>query len=62
MTKRLGTFVLLFLCLIVSHTCLGATRRLALIVGNNEGSDTKPFLRYAEQDAKNFYNTLLQVG
>ncbi len=41
---------------------VAATQRLALIVGNNEGSDTKPFLRYAEQDARNLYNTLVEVG
>lgn len=39
-----------------------ATYRLALIVGNNEGSDTRPFLRYAEQDARNLYRTLNEIG
>jgi hypothetical protein len=39
-----------------------AVHRIALIVGNNEGSDTKPFLRYAEQDAKNLSRTLTQIG
>lgn len=59
--KRLG-FGFFLLCLLTCLDVEAATYRLALIVGNNEGSDTKPFLRFAEQDAKNLYRTLSQIG
>jgi len=52
-------FVLFFLA---SLPAGAAVHRIALVVGNNEGSDTKPFLRYAEQDAKNLSRTLTQIG
>jgi hypothetical protein len=48
--------------LLASLPAGAAVHRIALIVGNNEGSDTKPFLRYAEQDARNLSRTLTQIG
>ena len=60
-THWLRAFIVL-LVLTFSGPVEAAIHRIALIVGNNEGSDTKPFLRYAEQDAKNLSRTLIQVG
>ncbi len=36
--------------------------RLGLIIGNNEGTNGLATLRYAEQDARNIYRTLLDIG
>lgn len=56
---RAVLFVLFFLASVPAGA---AIHRIALVVGNNEGNDTKPFLRYAEQDAKNLSRTLTQIG
>lgn len=61
MIKRIGVLAF-FLAFLLPFSAPAATHKIALIVGNNEGSDTKPFLRYAEQDAKNLYNALIQIG
>lgn len=60
-THWLRAFTVLVV-LTLSGPVEAAIHRIALIVGNNEGSDTKPFLRYAEQDAKNLSRTLIQIG
>ena len=62
MNKKKIWGLLACLLLIPCLEAQAATYRLALIVGNNEGSDTKPFLRYAEQDARNLYRALNDVG
>src|SRR4051812_42355009 len=38
------------------------TRRLAIVVGNNAGSDELPPLRYAETDAGKFARVMVEVG
>lgn len=59
---RLFQTLLVILVCLASAPATAAIHRIALVVGNNEGSDTKPFLRYAEQDAKNLSRTLMQIG
>lgn len=55
--------VLLIFCLLCLSTPLyGATHRLGLIIGNNVGNNGLTNLRYAEQDARNLYQTLTQIG
>lgn len=60
-THWLRALTALFL-ITFAQPAAAAIHRIAVIVGNNEGSDTKPFLRYAEQDAKNLSRTLVQIG
>jgi hypothetical protein len=62
MKKRLFTVSFLLLCLSFPIASRATTHRFALIVGNNEGTTEKIPLRYAEQDAKNLYKTLIQIG
>ena len=38
------------------------TRRLAVVVGNNEGSGARPSLRYAEEDAVGMAQVLGELG
>ncbi|MHB8878204.1 MAG: caspase family protein [Myxococcaceae bacterium] len=40
----------------------GASRRLAIVVGNSEGSGVRPSLRYAERDAARVSRALTEVG
>ncbi|HEX5036486.1 MAG TPA: caspase family protein [bacterium] len=60
--KFISFWALLLGCLLSANAARASVHRIALIVGNNQGSDTKPFLRYAEQDAKNLSAALKQVG
>ncbi len=39
-----------------------ATRRIAVLVGNNSGQDNRPHLRYAEKDAEKLARVLSEVG
>jgi len=41
---------------------LAATRRLAVVVGNNIGSGARPALRYAEEDATRMGQVLVELG
>jgi hypothetical protein len=41
---------------------LAAARRLALVVGNNVGSGSRPPLRFAERDAERLSQVLLEIG
>jgi hypothetical protein len=41
---------------------LAATRRLAVVVGNNVGSGSRPTLRYAEEDATRMAQVLVELG
>ncbi len=53
---------LTLLLFIVPFEAGAATSRLALIIGNNIGSNGLTNLRYAEQDARNLQKTLIQIG
>jgi caspase domain-containing protein len=60
--NKIVRWALPFFLLFFAGAAEASVHRVALIVGNNEGSDTKPFLHYAEQDAKNLSNVLTQIG
>ncbi len=61
MTQRV-LLVLLFVLLPSLLDARPAVHRIAVIIGNNEGSDDRIPLRYAEQDAKSLAQTLIQLG
>ncbi|MBN1656079.1 MAG: caspase family protein, partial [Deltaproteobacteria bacterium] len=43
-------------------TALAETHKFALVLGNNQGYETRATLRYAEQDARKFYRVLTELG
>jgi hypothetical protein len=43
-------------------TAFAETHKFALVLGNNQGYDTQATLRYAEQDARKFYEVLIELG
>lgn len=53
---------ILILVLFLPTAAFASTQRFAIIVGNNEGATSKPALRYAEQDARNLYRVLTELG
>jgi hypothetical protein len=53
---------LFLLVLLPSANAVAATHRVAVLVGNNDGSGERPPLRYAESDATKLAATLLELG
>ena len=63
MGKRSFIFLsLAFGVLCAPEAGLAATRRLAVVVGNNVGSGARPALRYAEEDATRMGQVLVELG
>lgn len=60
MTWRLLAVVLLVS--VLPRAAEGATRRVAIIVGNNVGSGATETLRHAESDAEKVYDVLVDLG
>lgn len=61
--RRLALLLLVFCLSIVAAVSASAeTRRLALVVGNNEGYGGEVDLRYAEADARRVAATLRELG
>lgn len=62
-TNSITIFLLsLLLVSLIPYSARAATFRVGLIVGNNHGISGKIPLQYAESDAKNMYETLIQLG
>lgn len=57
----LGTGVVA-LALAIASPALAATRRFAVIVGNNRGADPRRALRWAEEDARQLHAVLRDLG
>ena len=62
MKRTLRLILFLFFALALPPAGHAASSRLALIIGNNTGSNGLATLRYAEQDAKTLYSALVQLG
>jgi hypothetical protein len=43
-------------------TALAETQKFAVVLGNNQGHNPRAGLRYAEQDARKFYQVLTELG
>ncbi len=62
MTRAPSLGLLLALVIAVPAAAEAATRRLAVVVGNNAGTGAQPALRYAETDAAKVARVLVEVG
>lgn len=60
--SRFFCSTILLVLLFLTADAQAATFRVALILGNNEGNPGQIPLRYAEQDARNLQETLVQIG
>src|SRR3989338_2725796 len=60
--RRPLALAIFLLTLLFESPLDAATFRMALIVGNNEGTSGRLSLRYAEQDARNLHRALVQLG
>ncbi|MDB4959921.1 MAG: ICE-like protease [Myxococcales bacterium] len=54
--------VAIMVALAVCTTAAAETRRVAVVIGNNAGDDTKASLRYAELDADKLARVLVELG
>lgn len=61
-TSRRIALCVLLLALLTSPTASAATRRVAVVVGNNAGSGARPALQFAENDAAKVATVLTELG